>query len=252
MVLPLAMHRPVGARAPNGTLMHSTKEVTAIVPTTVTAHIPQHHFNGHVLPALAQHTILSIGKFCDAGCHCILQADKAYIIKNNHIIIEGKRSPNGLWYMLQEKPPSKNLLPIPDFPVPTALNALQNVHQANRLHAAIQFMHAALFSPAKLTLLRASRLGILPLWPLLTYHNISKHLSETCATHLGHLQRVRKNLRSTKQWHNGTACSRKSTCSYHMRYPYTRCTHSEGDTISRTLIPATLTTTDQQRDRTKH
>ena len=27
---------------------------------------------------------------------------------------------------------------------------------------------------------------------------LSKHLSETCATHLGHLQRVRKNLRSTK------------------------------------------------------
>ena len=196
-VVPLTVHRPVGARAPNGTLMHSTKEVTAIVPVLLTTRVPQHHFNGHILPALAQHTILSIGKFCDAGCQCILQADKVYIIKNNHIIMEGKQSTNGLWYLEQEKPPSKNLFPKNDFTKTPTINSLQNVHQANHIREAIQFMHATLFSPAKSTLLCASRLGILPLWPLLTYHNISKHLSETCATHLGHLQRVRKNLRST-------------------------------------------------------
>ena len=108
-VVQLTTHRRVGARVPNGSLMHSTKEVTAVLPTTITQHLPECHFNGHVLPALAQHTILSIGKFCDAGCQCILQSDKALIIKNNQIIMEGKRSANGLWYLEQEKPPSKNL-----------------------------------------------------------------------------------------------------------------------------------------------
>ena len=194
----LATHRPVGATAPNGAIMRSTKEVTAIVPSALSDQLPQSHFNGHVLPALAQHTILSIGKFCDAGCQCILQADKAYIIKNNKILMEGKRGANGLWYLEQEKPPSKNLFSTSNIGHTPSMNSIQNVHQATRIKEAMQFMHAALFSPAKTTLLRASRLGILPLWPLLTYQNISKHLSETCATHLGHLQRVRKNLRSTK------------------------------------------------------
>ncbi len=106
-VVQLMTHRPLGAREPNGSLMHSTKEVTAVVPTTITQHVPQCHFDGHVLPALSQHTTLLIGKFCDAGCKCILQADKAIIIKDNMIIMEGKRSANGLWYLEQERPPAK-------------------------------------------------------------------------------------------------------------------------------------------------
>ena len=39
--------------------------------------------------------------------------------------------------------------------------------------------------------------GILPLWPLLTRANISKYVTETQATHMGHMQIIRQNLRST-------------------------------------------------------
>ena len=44
------------------------------------------------------------------------------------------------------------------------------------------------------TLLTASRKGILPLCPLLTRANISKYVTETQATHMEHMQRIRQNL----------------------------------------------------------
>ena len=45
----------------------------------------------------------------------------------------------------------------------------------------------------------AASKGILPLWTLLTISNISKYVTETQATHMGHMQRIRQNLRSTRK-----------------------------------------------------
>ena len=41
--------------------------------------------------------------------------------------------------------------------------------------------------------------GILPLWTLLTRANISKYVTETQATHMGHMQRIRQNPRLTRK-----------------------------------------------------
>ena len=57
----------------------------------------------------------------------------------------------------------------------------------------MQFLHAALWSPAKATLLQAIKAD----WPLLTVKNASKHLEETMATHKGHLKRTKQNIRTT-------------------------------------------------------
>ena len=37
------------------------------------------------------------------------------------------------------------------------------------------------------------------MWPLLTRANVSKYVTETQATHLGHRQRIRQNLRSNRK-----------------------------------------------------
>ena len=63
----------------------------------------------------------------------------------------------------------------------------------------MQFHHGAFNNCAKSTLLTAASKGILLLWPLLTRANISKYLTETQATHMGHMQRIRQNLRSTRK-----------------------------------------------------
>ena len=79
------------------------------------------------------------------------------------------------------------------------VNSIGSVYQTNRLKDAIQFHHTAFNNCAKSTLLTADSKGILPLWPLLKKSNISKYVTETQAIHMGHMQRIRQNLRSTRK-----------------------------------------------------
>ena len=79
------------------------------------------------------------------------------------------------------------------------VNSIASVYQTKRLKDAMLFHHAAFNNFAKSTLLTAARRGILPLWPLLTRANISKYVTETQATHMGHMQRICQNLRSTRK-----------------------------------------------------
>jgi hypothetical protein len=136
-----------------------------------------------------QHTILVICESFHAKSHCAVRVDKAFIIKKNHLILKGKQGANRLWYLEQEKPPSKNFSSPSNIHYQLTCNSIQNGYQAGLLKEAMQFMHAALFPPAKFTRPCAVRLGKLPHWLLVMYKNISKHLSETSATHLSHLQR---------------------------------------------------------------
>ena len=72
-----------------------------------------------------------------------------------------------------------------DMPI---VNSIASVYQSNRLKDAMQFHHAAFNNFTKSKLLTAASKGILPLWPLLTRANISKYVTETQATHMGHMQ----------------------------------------------------------------
>ena len=76
---------------------------------------------------------------------------------------------------------------------------IASVYQTKRLKDAMQFHHAAFNNSAKSTLLTADRKSILPLWPLLTRANISKYVTEPQATHMGHMQIIHQNLRSTRK-----------------------------------------------------
>ena len=79
------------------------------------------------------------------------------------------------------------------------VKSIASVYQTNRLKDAMQFHHAAFNNCAKSTLLTESSKGIFPLWPLLTRSNISKYVTETQANHMGHIKRIRQNLRSTRK-----------------------------------------------------
>ncbi|KAL7534092.1 hypothetical protein ACHAWF_004719 [Thalassiosira exigua] len=133
---------------------------------------------------------------CDKGCIGVFMKDKAYVLLNGRVILEVPRRANGLWYIQPHSQPQPQPQPNPIPADAIQCNAIANVYQIWRLKEAMQFLHAALGSPAKSTMLRAARQGILPPWPLLTAQNIHKHLVETMTTAKGHLQRVRKNVRS--------------------------------------------------------
>ena len=79
------------------------------------------------------------------------------------------------------------------------VKSIASVYQTNILKDAMKFHHAAFNNCAKSKLLTAASKGILPLWPLLTRSNISKYVTETQATHMGHMQRIRQNLSSTRK-----------------------------------------------------
>ena len=137
-----------------------------------------------VLDELKTGTLISLAQLCDDDCIALFTKYNVKIIKDNNVIITGRRMDNGLWSIPIKSPPS---------------------HQANGIlrtdktsHDLAKYHHATLGSPVPSTLLRAIRRGHLTTFPGLTINLISKHLPASIATVLGHQDQESKHLRSTK------------------------------------------------------
>jgi hypothetical protein len=59
-------------------------------------------------------------------------------------------------------------------------------------------MHAVCGYPVKLTWLKAIKAGNYIGWPMLAEHNVNKYYPETSEISKGHMNQMRKNVRSTK------------------------------------------------------
>jgi hypothetical protein len=73
----------------------------------------------------------------------------------------------------------------------------RNVYELRNTGALVHYLHKALFSPTKASMLQAVKDGHLITWPGLTEDVINKHLKLTPATDIGHMNRQRQNIRST-------------------------------------------------------
>lgn len=73
-----------------------------------------------------------------------------------------------------------------------------NLYQLNKLKDVMQYLHACLFSPKLQTITQAVKNNNLITFPGMNIKNVSKYMKETIATAKGHLDRNRKNVRSTK------------------------------------------------------
>ena len=63
-------HRPVRAIEPSGAVMQSSKEAT--ISNLPNGNVPPDGtFDGHVMPILKNHSIISLGKSCDDGFACL-------------------------------------------------------------------------------------------------------------------------------------------------------------------------------------
>ena len=198
----LPTHTPLQASTATGALMESTAEARLTFKHNLD-NVPQQMFQGHVLPSLARHTIVGLGVLCDHGCVVILTATKAYIILNNKLLLIGARKKGQLWYLNPldsgENPTANQLLidnneqsiPQPSYLDQPTTNSIASVYQSKRIKDAMQFHHTAFSNCAKSTLLAAAAKSILPMWPLLIQTHISKYVTETKATHMGHMQQIR-------------------------------------------------------------
>ena len=103
---------------------------------------------------------MSLVKLCDAGCTCTLNTSNAIISYQGNTIMEDTRKANGLWYLITNKTPSGNDHHIPMcYQTNEQGNSITSVYQTKRIKEAMQFLHAALWSPAKSTLLQTIKAG---------------------------------------------------------------------------------------------
>ena len=138
-----------------------------------------------VLDTLKTGTLISLAQLCDDDCIALFTKYNVKIIKNDHVIITGRRMDNGLWS-----------IPISSSPSSHQANGILRTDKTS--HDLALYHHATLGSPVTSTLLRAIRRGHLTTFPGLTINLISKHLPASIPTELGHQDQEAKHLRSTK------------------------------------------------------
>ena len=145
----------------------------------------------NILPRLHSASLVSLGQLCDDKCDITLNKREIKVFKNNLQLLTGPRNPfDGLWD-----------IHIPRYiPYKHPLNKLNVIIQKSTTKKdLVQFYHAAAYSPAIPTFLRAVQNGNFQSWPGLTPDLIRKHLTPMIATHFGHLNQERQNLQSTQQ-----------------------------------------------------
>jgi hypothetical protein len=165
---------------PNGQTIASTHTCELQLPG-----LPPAARKAHLFPALAGHSLLSIGQLCDQGCDVTFSPTSVAVDHNNSTVLTGHRDANGLWAV-----PLRQLT--------LSANADANVPSSANLREIIKYLHASCFSPPKSTWIDAIRNGHFTTWPALTTEAITKLLPPTVATALGHLKQQRKNLHSTQ------------------------------------------------------
>ena len=78
---------PIAIRNPNGSIMHSTHIAELDLPT-----LPLAARQCHIVPALANHSLLSVGQLCDAGCSIELDATTLTVTHKNTVVLTGTRT----------------------------------------------------------------------------------------------------------------------------------------------------------------
>jgi hypothetical protein len=144
----------------------------------------------HVLPGMANHSLLSVRQLCDEGYIVTFKQDTITICDSgNSQILSGPRDLNtGLWRINLKRTNNHKPEPIEN-----------NVYELRYTGALVHYLHKALFSPTKSALLQAFKDGHLITWTGLTEDAINKHLKLTPATAMGHMNQRRQNILSTSK-----------------------------------------------------
>jgi hypothetical protein len=168
-------------RLPNGDTITSAHTATLNMSS-----LPQAARLTHILPGLAQHSLLSVGQMCDSGCSVTFTASNVIVTNGGSTILTGNR----------EK--QSNLWSVPLNPTPP-LNGGQkhsahNVYEQKSIQDTITYLHACCFSPVTDTWLKSIQNGHFATWP-----SVTVDLGKSDATAKGHLNQILQNIRSTQQ-----------------------------------------------------
>jgi hypothetical protein len=139
---------------PNGATMYSTQTSSLDIPElSATAALAQ------AFPAMANNSLLSVGKLCNEGYSVSFTIDNVTIFnKIGQEILKGLRDlDTGLWCINLRKEIQQN-----------TIASENNVYELRNTGALVNYLHNAMFSPTKEALLKAVKQGYLANWPGLT------------------------------------------------------------------------------------
>ena len=195
-VINVTEHKPIAVRQPDGSRLKSSSK--GEIP--ITQSLPKRAQIAHGFPNIKTN-LLSIGQFCDSGCEAFFDNKSCTIKYEGNEILRGTRNHrNGLWYIPLLNYEGVNEISTSEGVkenIITSDGYCNNLHRLNKVKDVLDYLYAALFSPKKSTLLQAIQNNNFATFPGLTKKNVKKYLHETIATAMGHLDRHRKNSRTT-------------------------------------------------------
>lgn len=183
---------PVHVLIPNGDSVHSTHTCELLYDD-----LPQAARIAHIIPHLANHSLISLVQLCNAGCEILMSKIGLTIKYRGKTILCGhKCTRTGLWLMPMQPMSDDKRIEQPAAAVATHMAA--NAHTTSSKDELAMYHHQSLCSPPASTLLHAINNNQLESFPGLTAQLISKHLPPSTATDKGHMARVRQGIRSTR------------------------------------------------------
>ena len=157
---------------------------------------PSSALKAYTFPRLS-HALLSIAMFCNQGYQAVFTGDAVHITSqyDRTPLLSGTRSDANLWNIpISGIAPSEPPLP-PPLQIPP--HFLGNVYPIHNKYDLMTFYHSTLGSPTQETLHRAIRGAFIPSFPGLDLRLLTRFFTPTAAIAKGHLDRHRRNYRST-------------------------------------------------------
>ena len=84
----------INSLRPYGKLMKSTHFADLNYPN-----LPHDSVACHIFPHLASGSLISIGKFCDAGCNIHIDTRTFAITQHGNTVLTGTQEPGDIWYV---------------------------------------------------------------------------------------------------------------------------------------------------------
>ena len=174
---------PIIVGLPNGKQLKSTNVACEFnLPQ-----VPTQGRQAHILPGLMHSSLLTIGQLCDAGCQATFDQKLVIITNHGDIILTGHRDF------------STGLRRIPlSMTEPSPQQQINSTYHTKYLPNLVTFHHAVAFSPSTTTWINAIKNVFPQSWPGLTTKVVSKYLTKSPATTIGHMDQTYKHVGSTE------------------------------------------------------
>ena len=149
--------------------------------------VPTQGRQAHLLPGLTHRSLLSISQLFDAGCQETFDQKSVIITNHGYTILTGHRDF------------STGLRRIPlSMTEPSPQQQINSTYHTKYLPDLVTFHHAVAFSPSTTTWINAIKNVFPQSWPGLTTKVVSKYLTKSPATTIGHMDQTYKHVRSTE------------------------------------------------------